>query len=191
VRFAEYSYGIAAMVAVVHDVLVTLAALSIGNHFGLVNGEINLAMIAVFLTIIGYSVNDTIVIFDRVRENLPKCDRPLREVLNTSVNQTLSRTIMTSTTVFLTIVVQYVFNVGTGNVLESISFAMIFGTLSGVYSTIFIANPVFLWMETRSQKAKSDGGAQARARRGEERRRLERERKEAGEGEDELVPGKA
>jgi len=191
VRFAEYSYGIAAMVALVHDVLVTLAALSIGNHLGIINGEMNLAMIAVFLTIIGYSVNDTIVIFDRVRENLPKSDKPLREVLNTSINETLSRTIMTSTTVFLTIVVQYLFNIGTGNVLESISYAMIFGTISGVYSTIYIANPIFLWMETRSQKQKTDGGAQARARRDEERKRAERERKEAGEGEDEMVTGQA
>jgi SecD/SecF fusion protein len=185
VRFAEYSYGIAAIVALVHDVLVTLAALAVGNHFGLVNGEINLAMIAVFLTIVGYSVNDTIVIFDRVRENLPKSDRPLREVLNTSVNETLSRTIMTSLTVFLAIAIQYVFNIGTGNVLESISFAMIFGTLSGVYSTIYVANPVFLWLETRSQAKKSSGGAQARARRDIERKRDEERRakeEEAGEG---------
>jgi preprotein translocase SecF subunit len=181
VRFAEYSYGIAAMVALVHDVLVTLAALAIGNHLGIVNGEMNLAMIAVFLTIIGYSVNDTIVIFDRVRENLPKSNAPLREVLNTSINETLSRTIMTSLTVFLTIIVQYLFNVGTGNVLESISFAMIFGTISGVYSTVYIANPIFLWLETRSAKNKADGGLQARARREEERKRSEKERKEVGE----------
>jgi SecD/SecF fusion protein len=190
VRFAEYSYGIAAMVALVHDVLVTLAALSIGNHFGLVNGELSLAMIAVFLTIIGYSVNDTIVIFDRVRENLPKSDRPLREVLNKSINETMSRTIMTSLTVFLAIVVQYLFNVGTGNLLESISFALIFGTLSGVYSTIYIANPVFLWLETRNREKKGDGGAQARAQRDAERRRLASLRKEEAEGED-VLPEKA
>jgi SecD/SecF fusion protein len=181
VRFAEYSYGIAAMVALVHDVLVTLAALAIGNHFGIVNGEINLAMIAVFLTIIGYSVNDTIVIFDRVRENLPKSDLPLRDVLNKSINETMSRTIMTSLTVFLAIVVQYLFNVGTGNVLESISFAMIFGTLSGVYSTIYIANPVFLWLETRGLAKKGDGGAQVRARREAERKRQAAERRDEGE----------
>ena len=187
VRFAEYSYGVAAMVALVHDVLVTLAALSIGNHFGIVNGELNLAMIAVFLTIIGYSVNDTIVIFDRVRENLPKSDRPLREILNTSINETLSRTIMTSVTVFLAILVQYIGSFRTGNVLESISFAMIFGTLSGVYSTVYIANPIFLWMETRSQKKKGTaGGAQARAlREATERKRAEEAKKELGEGEDE------
>ncbi len=191
VRFAEYSYGIAAMVALVHDVLVTLAALALGNHLGIINGEINLAMIAVFLTIIGYSVNDTIVIFDRVRENLPKSDKPLREVLNKSINETLSRTIMTSLTVFLAIAVQYVWNIGTGNVLESISYAMLFGTLSGVYSTVYIANPIFLWLETRNQKKKTDGGAQARARREEERKRLERQRKDEAEGEDGLQPEKA
>ena len=186
VRFAEYSYGVAAMVALVHDVLVTLAALAIGNYLGIVNGEINLATIAVFLTIIGYSVNDTIVIFDRVRENLPKTNAPLKEVLNTSINETLSRTIMTSLTVFLTIVVQYLFNYGTGNVLETISYAMIFGTLSGVYSTVYIANPIFLWMEERGQKNKGSGAssAQVRARRDAERKRLEAERKQLGEGED-------
>ncbi|MEQ1893397.1 MAG: protein translocase subunit SecD, partial [Planctomycetota bacterium] len=191
VRFAEYSFGVAAMVALVHDVLVTLAALSIGNHLGIVNGELNLAMIAVFLTIIGYSVNDTIVIFDRVRENLPKSNAPLREVLNTSINETLSRTIMTSLTVFLAIVVQYIWNMGTGNVLESISYAMLFGTLSGVYSTVYIANPVFLWMETRSQKKGGSGlgGAQARALREADQKRLESARP-AGE-EDELAGEKA
>jgi SecD/SecF fusion protein len=191
VRFAEYSFGIAAMVALVHDVLVTLAALAIGNHLGIVNGELNLAMIAVFLTIIGYSVNDTIVIFDRVRENLPKSNAPLKEVLNTSINETLSRTIMTSLTVFLAIVVQYLFNIGTGNVLESISYAMLFGTISGVYSTVYIANPVFLWLETRSQKKGGGGlgGAQARALREAEQKRLESARPPGDE--DELAGEKA
>jgi SecD/SecF fusion protein len=178
VRFAEYSYGIAAMVALVHDVLVTLAALTFGNYLGIVNGEINLAMIAVFLTIIGYSVNDTIVIFDRVRENLPRSDKPLREVLNESINETFSRTIMTSLTVFLAILVQYLFTVGTGNVLESISYALIFGTISGVYSTIYIANPIFLWLETRN--INKGGGAQTRARR-EEQRKLEAQKHAEGE----------
>ena len=111
-------------------------------------------------------------------------------MLNTSINETLSRTIMTSLTVFLAILVQYLFNVGTGNVLESISYAMIFGTISGVYSTVYIANPIFLWMEERNKKGKG-GGAQSRARREEEKRRLERERREAGEEEDELQAEKA
>jgi len=174
VRFAEYSYGIAAMVAVLHDVLVTLAALTFGNHLGLISGEINLAMIAVFLTIIGYSINDTIVIFDRVRENLPRMKVPLREVLNTSINETLSRTVMTSLTTLMVVVIQYLFNVGTGNLLESISFAMMFGMVSGIYSTIFVANPIFLWLETRSGR----GGAQARALQEEQRRLSEKQRRE-------------
>ena len=154
VRFAEYSYGLAAVVALIHDVLITLAALTLGNRLGIVNGEINLAMIAVFLTIIGYSINDTIVIFDRVRENLPRMKAPLREVLNTSINETFSRTIVTSLTVFLAVLVQYLFNIKTGNVLESIGFAMLVGTITGVYSTIYIANPVFLWLETRRGRLK-------------------------------------
>jgi SecD/SecF fusion protein len=178
VRFAEYSFGIAAVVALVHDVLVALAALALGNHLGIVNGEINLAMIAIFLTIIGFSVNDTIVIFDRVRENLPRSDLPLRDVLNKAINETLARTIATSLTVFLAIAVQYAFNAGTGNVLESISFAMIFGTLSGVYSSLFISNPVFLWLENRSMK-KGGSGILARVRRDRERERAERARIEA------------
>jgi SecD/SecF fusion protein len=183
VRFAEYSYGIAAVVALVHDVLVTLAAISIGNHLGIVNGEINLAMIAVFLTIIGYSINDTIVIFDRVRENLPRMQRPLREVLNVSINETLSRTIMTSGTTFLAIVIQYAFNAGTENILESISFAMIFGVVTGTYSTIFIANPVFLWLENRAERAGAGRGAQARAKREiEEQKRIARDMKAEEEG---------
>ncbi len=149
VRFAEYSYGIAAAVAVFHDVLVTLGVTTIANHFGLVNGEITLTMIAVYLTIIGYSLNDTIVIFDRVRENLPRMKGSLAEVINTSVNQTLSRTILTSFTVFMSVVILYVFNFGTGNVIESFAFAMMVGTVAGTYSTVYIANPILLWWESR------------------------------------------
>lgn len=152
VRFTEYSYGIAAVAALTHDVLITLGALMLGNQLGIVNGEINLSMIAVFLTIIGYSLNDTIVIFDRIRENLPVMRKPLDEVLNISINQTLSRTILTSVTTFMAVGVMYIFNFGTGNVLESFSFAMMIGIISGTYSTIFIANPVLLWLEGRAHK---------------------------------------
>jgi preprotein translocase subunit SecF len=149
VRFAEYSYGIAAVAALIHDVLTTLAALTIANHFGIVNGEISLPIIALFLTIIGYSVNDTIVIFDRVRENLPRMQESLEVVLNKSLNETLSRTIMTSVTVMLATVVLYVFNFGTGNVLESFAFGMMWGVVTGVYSTIYVANPILVWLEKR------------------------------------------
>ncbi len=154
-RFAEYSYGFAAVVAVFHDVLLTLGVLQLANAVGFLNGEITLPMIAAFLTIIGYSLNDTIVIFDRVRENLPRMKTSLEDVLNTSINQTLSRTILTSVTTFLAVAILFAFNFRTGNVLESFSFAMMVGIVAGTYSTIFIANPTLLWLEGRSQAKKA------------------------------------
>ena len=158
VRFAEYSYGYAAVAALLHDVLITLGALTLANKLGIINGEISLPMIAAFLTIIGYSLNDTIVIFDRVRENLPRMQKPLKDVLDTSINQTLSRTILTSFTTFVAVAVMFAFNFGTGNVMESFSFAMMIGVLCGTYSTIFIANPVLLWLESRSGHASAPSG---------------------------------
>jgi len=157
VRFAEYSYGLAAMAALVHDVLITIGVLGVAIHLDLVEAEINLNMIAAFLTIIGYSLNDTIVVFDRIRENLPKYNRPLAEVIDLSVNQTLSRTILTSATTMLAVVIMFAFNLGTRNALESFGFALIAGILVGTYSTVFIANPVLLWLETRRLAA---GGAE-------------------------------
>jgi preprotein translocase subunit SecF len=108
-------------------------------------------MIAAFLTIIGYSQNDTIVIFDRVRENRPKSKKPLVDVLNDSINECLGRTILTTATVVLTLVVLFAFNFGTRNVLEGFSFAMLVGVISGAYSTIYVASPVLLWCEEMSQ----------------------------------------
>jgi len=147
IRFAEYSYGVGVVVAVIHDVLMTITGLAIASWTGFLNAEINLAMIAVFLTIIGYSQNDTIVIFDRVRENRPKSKGSLEDVLNESINQTLGRTILTTSTVLLTLIVLFAFNYGSGNVLETFSFALIVGVISGCYSTIYIASPVLLWFE--------------------------------------------
>ena len=155
VRFAEYSYGWAAVAALTHDVMITLGVMTFANKIGLINGEINLPMIAAFLTIIGYSLNDTIVIFDRVRENLPRHKGPLSAVLTLSINQTLSRTILTSFTTFIAVAVLFVVNLGTGNVLESFSFAMMVGVITGTYSTIFIANPVLLWLESRKGRQTS------------------------------------
>ena len=160
VRFAEYSYGIAAVVAVIHDVLITLGVLSIFMYTGIVQVEITVAMIAAFLTIIGYSLNDTIVLFDRVRENLPRMETGLSDILNTSVNQTLSRTILTSLTTLLAVTVLFVANFGTGNVLESFAVTMMIGVFVGTYSSVFIANPVLLFLENRSaarRKAVKDG----------------------------------
>ncbi len=162
VRFAEYSYGIAAVVALIHDVLVTLSALAfvvfLENRFGitLVDAEINLSTIAAFLTLIGYSVNDTVVTFDRVRENLPRMKASLYDVLDISINQTLSRTILTAGTVFLTVMILLAFNFGSRNVLESFSFAMLVGVIAGTYSSVFIAAPVLLWLENR--RARKEGG---------------------------------
>jgi SecD/SecF fusion protein len=152
VRFAEYSYGIAVVVSLAHDVLVTLGALAVGTYTGLVQAEVDLSMIAAFLTIIGYSQNDTIVIFDRVRELVPQSHKPLRQILNDAMNQCLGRTILTSATVFLTITVLFLFNVGTRNVLEGFAFAMLAGVISGTYSTVFVAAPVLLWLEKRAAR---------------------------------------
>jgi preprotein translocase subunit SecF len=150
VRFAEYSFGIAVVAALVHDVLIVFGALAVATATGLIQAELDLAMIAAFLTIIGYSQNDTIVIFDRVRENLRHSKKPLREVLNDSINQTLARTILTTCTVVLTLVVLFLYNVGTRNVLEAFSFAMLVGVVSGAYSTVYVASPVLLFFEKRA-----------------------------------------
>lgn len=152
VRFHEYKYGIAAVVALVHDVLVTLVVVVACNHLGLVHAEINLAMIACFLAIIGYSVNDTIVIFDRIRENAQDNARlgvtePFRDLINRALNQTMSRTLLTSGLTLLVVVAQFAVNWGSESDLESFAFAMIVGMLSGVYSTVYIAAPILLWLD--------------------------------------------
>jgi SecD/SecF fusion protein len=159
VRFAEYSFGWGAIVAVIHDVLIALVACAVAIKLDFVPAEINVTMISVFLTIIGYSINDTIVIFDRVRENLPRLKKPLREVLDISINETLSRTILTSTTTFLSVSIMLAFNFGTGNALEGFCYAMLAGMISGVYSTIYIASPVVLWWEERSARRKAQHDA--------------------------------
>lgn len=167
VRFAEYSYGIAVVVSLAHDVVVALGALALGTKLGFVQAEVDLSMIAAFLTIIGYSQNDTIVIFDRVRENRTKSDKPLLAILNDSLNETLGRTILTSTTVLLTLLVLFGFNYGSRNVLEGISYCLIVGVISGTYSTVYIAGPVLVWAEKRAaakaalQAASAAGAAKA------------------------------
>jgi SecD/SecF fusion protein len=152
VRFAEYSYGFAAVAAVVHDVLIALGAIAVMVHLPFIEVEMNLTMIAAFLTILGYSLNDTIVIFDRVRENLPRVKGTFAEVVNLSINQTISRTITTSTTALFSVITMLAFNLGTGNVLEGFMLALLVGFISGVYSTIYIACPLLIWLEKRSHK---------------------------------------
>lgn len=136
----EWIYGVAAVIAVFHDVLVTLGV------FSLVQKEISLNVVAALLTLVGYSVNDTIVIFDRVRENLRLRRREgLTKIVNDSINQTLSRTILTSGLTLLAVLSLYLFG---GEVLSGFSLALLVGIIVGTYSTIAIASPIMLWWQT-------------------------------------------
>lgn len=138
-RFKSWGFGIGAIIAVIHDVLVTLGLFSI---FQL---ELNLTVIAALLTLVGYSMNDTIVIFDRIREMLKLKRRESLEVLsNDAINQTLSRTIITSGLTFLTVVALVAFG---GEVLKSFSWCLFIGIIIGTYSSIYIASPFMLWWE--------------------------------------------
>ena len=127
-----------AILAIFHDVIITLGIFSI---FSL---EINLSIVAAVLTIVGYSMNDTVVIFDRVRENLRKySDIKIYELTNISINETLSRTIITSVTTLLALLSIYLFG---GEILKGFSLAMILGVIFGTYSSIYIANPVLVYL---------------------------------------------
>jgi preprotein translocase subunit SecF len=153
----EWVYGAAAVIAVFHDVLITL------GFFSLFHYEISLTVIAALLTLVGYSMNDTIVIFDRVRENLRLMRRePFPEIVNRSINQTLSRTILTSGLTFLTVLVLYLMG---GEVLRSFSFAMVVGVVVGTYSSFGIAAPiVVVWNKYRGQGIAAGAGSAAEKR---------------------------
>ena len=159
-RFKEYRYGIAAVIAVFHDVLITLGLLALVSKLGLVQVELNLEMVAAFLTIIGYSLNDTIVVFDRVRENLPRQKGSYPEVIDLSINQSLSRTILTSLTTFFVVAVLFVMNRPMHNVLEGFSFAMLIGVVVGTYSSMFVASPALLFLDrwARNKRLPGDDG---------------------------------
>ena len=142
VRF-EWQFSLGAILALFHDVIITL------GFFSLFNLEINLSIVAAILTIVGYSMNDTVVIYDRVRENLRKfSDIKIFELTNISINETLSRTIITSVTTLLALVSIYLFG---GEILNGFSLAMIMGVVLGTYSSIYIANPVLVKLRV-SQK---------------------------------------
>jgi preprotein translocase subunit SecF len=137
----QFRFGIGAVVALVHDVLVTVGALMLANY------EFDLTIIAALLTIVGFSVNDTVVICDRIRENMRKIKREtLESIVNTSINETLSRTILTTGTALMVLFSLYLLG---GAVIRPFAFALIVGFISGVYSTIFIASPVILFWEKR------------------------------------------
>ena len=156
VRFLEYSFGFAAVISLIHDLAFTVGAISFLIWNPLIHTEFDMATIAVFLTIVGYSINDTIIVFDRVRENRLRMKGTLEEIVNKSINQTFSRTIMTSGTTMATIMVVLLFNLGTGNVLEGFAFAMTFGIGVGTFSSIYIATPVFIWLEKRKLRKDDD-----------------------------------
>ena len=142
IRF-EWQFSLGAILALFHDVIITL------GFFSFFNLEINLSIVAAVLTIVGYSMNDTVVIFDRVRENLNKfSDIKIFDLTNISINETLSRTIITSITTLLALLSIYFFG---GEVLKGFSLAMILGVIFGTYSSIYIANPVLVYLRV-SQK---------------------------------------
>jgi len=151
----EFIYGLAAVIAVFHDVIITVGI------FSLLDKEISLTVIAALLTLVGFSMNDTIVIFDRIRENLPQMRREtLDNVVNLSINQTLSRTVLTSGLTFLTALALWLFG---GQVLNGFAFALVAGIIFGTYSSIFIAAPILLYLREWMEKRRKGNAAPAAA----------------------------
>lgn len=151
----EFIYGLAAVIAVFHDTIITIGLFSIFDK------EISLTVIAALLTLVGFSMNDTIVVFDRIREHLPGMRKEKFDtVVNTSINQTLSRTILTSGLTFITAAALWLFG---GAVLNGFSFALVVGIIVGTYSSIFIASPILIWwrdwMESRRANTPPTAGA--------------------------------
>jgi len=146
----EWQYAVGAVIATVHDVVLTIGL------FAVLQLDFNLSSIAAILTIVGYSLNDTVVVYDRIRENVRRYRKmPFTDLLDLSVNQTLARTIMTSLTTLLALIALYLFG---GEVIRSFVFAMIWGIVVGTYSSIYVASPVLLFLG-----ANRDGGSAARA----------------------------
>ncbi|MEM6688647.1 MAG: protein translocase subunit SecD [Planctomycetota bacterium] len=158
-RFQRVIYGLAAVVALLHDVLVTLGAIAVSfwlyEYLGFLlidPFKISLTVVAALLTIIGYSLNDTIVVFDRIRETKGKAPRLTQDMVNTSINQTLSRTLLTSITTLIVVLLLYWFG---GDGIHAFAFALVIGVLVGTYSSIFVASPVLLMLVQRGEKTTS------------------------------------
>ena len=142
VRF-EWQFSVGSIIALVHDVIITVGI------FSLLSFEINLSIIAAVLTIVGYSMNDTVVIYDRIRENLSKYTKMnINEIANLSINETLSRTVITSVTTLLALLSIFVLG---GEILRGFSFAMILGVIVGTYSSIFVASPLLKYLKVTSK----------------------------------------
>jgi len=148
-RFKQVSYGLGGIVALVHDVIVTYGAISIAGI------EYSLNVMAVILTIIGFSINDTIVIFDRVREDVKKYRKEdIETIFNTAINETLGRTVLTTGTVMMVVLILFFFG---GAVIHDFAFALIVGLITGTYSTVYIASPVVLFWEKYVSRGKGKG----------------------------------
>lgn len=151
----EWQFAVAAVIALVHDVFITV------GMFSLLQMEFDLNVVAALLTLAGYSVNDTVVTFDRIRENMRKYKKmPLWDLLDLSINETLSRTILTAGTVFLAVLALYIF--GT-EVIHGFSFAMLFGTVLGTWSSIFVASPLLMFFGLKREQVTPKGGDAAAA----------------------------
>ena len=150
IRFQNVAFGLAAVIALVHDVLIVLGAIALSHWLagvlgilGVVKFKISLEIVAALLTVIGYSLNDTIVVFDRIREVRGKRTEITAEMINSSISQTLSRTILTSVTTFIVVSILYFFG---GEAIHGFAFALVIGVIVGTYSSIFVASPALLWL---------------------------------------------
>jgi len=142
--FLNLKYALGAIIALIHDVIITMGA------FALTDREISLSIIAAFLTLVGYSLNDTIIVFDRIRENLRRFKRrPFEQTMNASINETLSRTILTSSTTLVVVVALFILG---GGVIHDFAFALLVGIVVGTYSSIFVASPILLIWEGKFGK---------------------------------------
>ena len=157
-RFRKWQFSLASIIALAHDTLFVLAAFAIANALG-ATFEIDQVFIAAILTVIGYSINDTVVVFDRIRENVfAKGTSSLVRVFNSAINQTLSRTLITSSTTLIVVIVLFVFG---GEVLRGFSFALLIGILVGTFSSIFVATPIVVDLMKR-EMAKENEAEQAK-----------------------------
>ncbi len=168
-RFQHVVYGLAAVVALVHDVLVTLGMIALSAYvvtsvpaladaLMIEKFQISLPIVAAFLTIIGYSLNDTIVVFDRIREVKGKSPKLSEEIVNTSINQTLARTLLTSLTTLLSVILLYALG---GDGIHGFAFSLVVGVVVGTYSSIFIASPALVWMSRRAEAPETNRGTRA------------------------------
>jgi preprotein translocase SecF subunit len=151
----EWQFGLGAVAALVHDVTMTI------GFFSLTGLEFNLPVIAAILTIVGYSLNDTVVVYDRIRENLRRYKKmPMKELLDVSINETLSRTVVTALTTLLALIALAVLG---GPVIRDFSLAMLFGVVVGTYSSIYIASPILLMFKVRDGKAKAESEGESKS----------------------------